>query len=48
MSLSCEMIARRGHNAAVNRQDFGTPCWQLAMNTTPILAPPEGDRDVRI
>jgi hypothetical protein len=36
------MLARRGHNAAVNWQGFGTPRWQLAMNTTPIAALPEG------
>jgi hypothetical protein len=37
-----KMRARRGHNAAVNWQDFGTPRWQLAVNTTPISALLEG------
>jgi hypothetical protein len=35
-------LARSGHNAAVNWEHFGTPCWQFAMNTTPISALPEG------
>jgi hypothetical protein len=29
--LMSGMLARRGHNAAVNWQDFGTSRWQLTI-----------------